>query len=58
MKALAGFYTAFGERVFDVWRRATAAEYREVVGAALSEVGLPTELIDAMSPRSTTPPCG
>ena len=58
MKALAGFYTAFGERVFDVWRRPTAAEYREVVGAALSEVGLLTELIDAMSPRSTTPPCG
>ena len=48
LEALADFYTAFGERVFDVWRRPTAAEYREVVGAALAEVGLPTELVDAM----------
>jgi hypothetical protein len=48
MESLAAFYTAFGERVFDVWRRPTAAEYREVVGSALAEVGLPTDLVDAM----------
>ena len=48
LEALADFYTAFGERVFDVWRRPTSAAYREVVGAALAEVGLPTELVDAM----------
>ncbi|KRF28994.1 DsbA family protein [Phycicoccus sp. Soil802] len=48
MGALADFYTAFGKRVFDVWRRPTAAEYHEVVSAALAEVGLPAELEDAM----------
>ena len=46
--ALGAFYTAFGQRVFDVWRRPTAAEYHEVIAAALAEVGLPAELEDAM----------
>ena len=48
LEALAEFYTAFGERVFDVWRRPTAAEYREEIAAALAQVRLPTELVDAM----------
>lgn len=47
-EALADFYAAFGARVFDVWRRPTAAEYHEVVRAALAEVRLPAELEDAM----------
>ena len=47
-EALAAFYTSFGVRVFDVWRRPTSAEYHEVVSAALAEVGLPRELEDAM----------
>jgi len=47
-EVLAGLYTAFGQRVFDVWRRPSAAEYHEVVRAALAEVGLPPELEDAM----------
>jgi 2-hydroxychromene-2-carboxylate isomerase len=47
-EALAAFYTAFGVRVFDVWRRPTSAEYHEVISAALMEVGLPLELEDAM----------
>jgi hypothetical protein len=42
------FYTAFGESVFDVWRRPSAAEYHEVIRAALAEVGLPANLEDAM----------
>jgi 2-hydroxychromene-2-carboxylate isomerase len=47
-EALADFYTAFGGRVFDEWRRPAAAEYREVIGASLAEAGLPAELEDAM----------
>ncbi len=47
-KALIDFYTAFGRRVFDVWRRPTAGEYHEVIAAALTEVGLPADLEDAM----------
>jgi Mycothiol-dependent nitroreductase Rv2466c len=47
-EALAAFYTAFGSRVFDTWRRPTAEEYHAVIGAALREVGLPPELEDAM----------
>jgi hypothetical protein len=47
-EALAAFYTAFGVRVFDVWRRPTSSEYHEVISAALAEVGLPRELEDAM----------
>ena len=47
-EALADFYTAFGHRVFDVWRRPTAAEYHEVIRAALAETQLPADLEDAM----------
>lgn len=47
-EALAAFYTAFGKRVFDVWRRPTTAEYHEVIAASLAEVGLPADLKDAM----------
>ena len=47
-EVLADFYTAFGERVFDVWRRPTAAEYHKVIGAALAQLGLPAGLEDAM----------
>ena len=43
-----GFYTAFGELVFDHWRRPSAAEYREVIRAALPRVGLPGDLEGAM----------
>jgi 2-hydroxychromene-2-carboxylate isomerase len=42
------FYTAFGARVFDVWRRPTASEYHEVVRAALADTGLPADLEAAM----------
>jgi 2-hydroxychromene-2-carboxylate isomerase len=42
------FYTAFGEIVFDHWRRPSAAEYHEVIRAALPRVGLPGDLEDAM----------
>lgn len=42
------FYTAFGARVFDVWRRPSADEYREVLRAALAETGLPADLVGAM----------
>ncbi|KRF23774.1 DsbA family protein [Phycicoccus sp. Soil803] len=48
MQALADFYTAFGQQVFDVWRRPTSAEYHEAIRAALAEVGLPGELEGAM----------
>ena len=48
LEALADFYTAFGQRVFDVWRRPTAEEYHGAVRAALAEVGLPAELEGAM----------
>src|SRR5688500_9355334 len=47
-EVLDGFYTAFGEQVFDVWRRPSAAEYHEVIRVALAEVGLPADLEDAM----------
>jgi hypothetical protein len=47
-ESLSRFYTAFGEKVFDVWRRPSAAEYHEVIRAALAEVGLPANLEDAM----------
>ena len=45
---LADFYTAFGERVFDVWRRPAAAEYHGVIRAALAQLRLPAGLEDAM----------
>jgi hypothetical protein len=47
-EVLAGFYTAFGEVVFDVWRRPSAAEYHEAVHTALVRTGLPGDLEDAM----------
>jgi hypothetical protein len=45
---LGRFYTAFGELVFDVWRRPTAQEYREVLHIALPRAGLPVDLADVM----------
>jgi 2-hydroxychromene-2-carboxylate isomerase len=45
---LGRFYTAFGDRVFDVWRRPSADEYHELVREALHDVGLPADLEDAM----------
>jgi hypothetical protein len=47
-EALARFYTAFGELVFDVWRRPTAAEYHRAVRSALASLGLPAGLEDTM----------
>jgi mycothiol-dependent nitroreductase-like protein len=47
-EVLAGFYTAFGELVFDVWRRPSAQEYRELLHVALPRAGLPVDLVDAM----------
>ena len=47
-EVLADFYTAFGEVVFDVWRRPSAAEYHEAISAALVRAGLPGDLEDAM----------
>lgn len=45
---LDGFYTAFGEIVFDVWRRPSAQEYRTVIRVALPRAGLPADLESAM----------
>jgi 2-hydroxychromene-2-carboxylate isomerase len=45
---LDGFYTAFGELVFDHWRRPSGAEYHAAIRAALTRVGLPGDLEDAM----------
>ncbi|MEO6412221.1 MAG: DsbA family protein [Pedococcus sp.] len=53
LEALADFYTAFGERVFDVWRRPTAEEYHGAIRAALAQVGLPAELEDAMESKES-----
>ncbi len=47
-EVLADFYTAFGELVFDVWRRPSAQQYREVLRVALPRAGLPGDLVDAM----------
>jgi Mycothiol-dependent nitroreductase Rv2466c len=47
-EVLADFYTAFGALVFDVWRRPSAREYREVLSTALPRAGLPVDLADAM----------
>lgn len=47
-QALGGFYTAFGEIVFDRWRRPSTEEYHGAVRSALSAVGLPPDLEDAM----------
>ena len=37
-QVLDGFYTAFGELVFDVWRRPTSAQYRTAIRSALGAV--------------------
>ena len=42
------FYTAFGELVFDTWRRPSAQEYREMLLVSLPCAGLPSDLADAM----------
>ncbi|GAA2153964.1 DSBA-like thioredoxin domain-containing protein [Humibacillus xanthopallidus] len=42
------FYTAFGEIVFDHWRRPSAAEYHEVIRTTLARVDLPDGLEDVM----------
>jgi hypothetical protein len=47
-EVLAGFYTAFGEIVFDYWRYPTATELHAAIRAALGRVGLPADLEDAM----------
>jgi len=47
-EVLGGFYTAFGELVFDVWRRPSSAEYHVAIRAALATVGLPDDLEEAM----------
>lgn len=47
-QVLDGFYTAFGELVFDQWRRPSSAEYHEAVRATLTRVGMPGDLEDAM----------
>lgn len=47
-RVLEGFYTAFGELVFDHWRQPSAAEYHQAIRAALSRAGLPADLEDAM----------
>ena len=47
-QVLDGFYTAFGELVFDRWRRPGSDEYHAAVRAALTTVGLPGDLEDAM----------
>jgi hypothetical protein len=47
-EVLGDLYTAFGELVFDVWRRPSAREYREVLRVALPRAGLPVDLVDAM----------
>jgi hypothetical protein len=45
---LADLYTAFGELVFDRWRRPDNAEYHAAIRSALATVGLPRDLEDAM----------
>lgn len=47
-QVLDGFYTAFGELVFDRWRRPGNDEYHAAVREALTTVGLPSDLEDAM----------
>jgi mycothiol-dependent nitroreductase-like protein len=54
-EVLDAFYTAFGELVFDVWRRPSAQEYREVLEVALPQVGLPTGLADVMDSDAYDP---
>jgi hypothetical protein len=45
---LEGFYTAFGELVFDRWRHPSSAELHAAIRAALPRAGLPGDLEDAM----------
>jgi hypothetical protein len=45
---LEGFYAAFGELVFDRWRRPSSDEYHSAIRSALSAVGLPSDLEDVM----------
>ncbi|NUS40812.1 MAG: disulfide bond formation protein DsbA [Terrabacter sp.] len=47
-EALGRFYAAFGNLVFDVWRRPSNEEYHRVVRSALATVGLPADIEDAM----------
>jgi hypothetical protein len=47
-EVLGTFYTAFGDVVFDVWRRPSAQAYHEVLRVALPRAGLPLDLEDAM----------
>jgi hypothetical protein len=47
-EALGDLYTAFGELVFDHWRRPSSAEYHVAMRTALTRVGLPGDLEDAM----------
>lgn len=47
-EVLGRFYSAFGELVFDVWRRPSAQEYREVLLTSLPRAGLPADLADVM----------
>lgn len=45
---LEGFYTAFGEFVFDQWRHPSSEELHTAIRAALPRAGLPGDLEDAM----------
>ena len=47
-QVLAGFYTAFGDLVFDHWRHPSSAELHAAIRAALPRAGLPGDLEDAM----------
>ena len=47
-QVLDGFYTAFGELVFDRWRRPSNAEYHAAIRTALARAGLPGDLEAAM----------
>ncbi|MDJ1372270.1 mycothiol-dependent nitroreductase Rv2466c family protein [Gulosibacter molinativorax] len=46
-EALRQFYLAFGRPIFDHWRYASSRELRDAMVAALAEVGLPANLIEA-----------
>lgn len=47
-QVLDGFYTAFGELVFDRWRHPGSAELHAAIRAALPRAGLPGDLEDVM----------
>ena len=49
---LEGFYSAFGELVFDRWRRPSSDEYHSAIRSALSAVGLPGDLEDVMESQA------